>query len=179
MSSGDSNGLEFNNEWIVDSGATNHMTGTWDMFLSIFELGPGHIVNEMNAVRGTGRVRFQLQVGGLLEIGGVLIVPGLGKNLLSMAALEDVGYTTLFRRGHVFIHSESDGLDSMVLLGERKGRVYMLLGQHMSEGSGWLLDSSSMSKKEWTKVASSIQSSVQGLQARSCFFQEWQEGQLV
>ena len=92
----------------------------------------------------------------LLEIGGDLFVPGLGKNLLSVAALEDVGYTTLFRRGHVFIHSESDGLDSIVLLGERRGRVYMLLGQHMSEGSGWLSDSSSMSEEEWTEVVPSI-----------------------
>ena len=104
-----------------------------------------------------------MQTGELLEIGGVLFVPGLGKNLLSVAALEDVGYTTLFRRGHVFIHSESDGLDSMVLLGERRGRTYMLLGQHMSAGSdGWLSVSSSMSEEEWTEVVSSIQSSVQG-----------------
>ena len=75
--------------------------------------------------------------------------PGLGKNLLSVAALEDARYATLFRRGHVFIHSENDGLDNMVLLGERRGRVYMLLGQHMSEESGWLSDSRSMSEEEW------------------------------
>ena len=132
------------------------------MFLSVSELGDRHIVNGMHAVRGTGRVRFQLQTGELLEIRGVLFVPGLGKNLLSVAAFEDVGYTTLFKRGHVFIHSETDGLDSKVLLGERRGRVYMLLGQHMSDGSGWLSDSSSMSEEEWIEVAPSIESSVQG-----------------
>ena len=96
------------------------MTGTWDMFLNISELELGHIVNGMHVVRGTGRVRFQLETGELLEVRGVLFVPGLGKNLLSVAALEDAGYTTLFRQGHVFIHSKSDGLDSMVLLGERR-----------------------------------------------------------
>ena len=106
------------------------------MFLSISELEPRYIVNEMYAVRGTGRVHFQLQTGELIEVEGVLFVPRLGKNLLSVAALEDAGYTTLFRRGHVFIHSESDGLDSMVLLGETRGRIYMLLGQHMSKGLG-------------------------------------------
>ena len=75
--------------------------------------------------------------------------PRPGKNLLSVATLEDAGYTTMFRRGHVFIHSENEGLDNMVLLGERRGRVYMLLEQHMSEGSGWLSDSKSMSEEEW------------------------------
>ena len=163
VSSCDSNGSEINKEWIVDSGASNHMTGTWDMFLSISELEPRYIVNGMYAVRGNRRVHFQLQTGELLEVEGVLFVPGLGKNLLSVVALEDAGYTTLFRRGHVFIHSESDGLDSMVLLGERRGRVYMLRGQHMSEGSsGWLSNSNSMSEEEWTEVASSIQLSIQG-----------------
>ena len=83
-----------------------------------------------------------------------------------MAALEDVEYTTLFKQGHVFIHSENDRLDSMVLLGERRGRVYMLLGQHMSGVSGWLSDSGSMSEGEWeilqTEVVPSNQSSIQG-----------------
>ena len=92
--------------------------------------------------------------------------PGLGKNLLSMTTLEDARDATLFRRGHVFIHSENDGLDNMVLLGERRGRVYMLLGQYMSEESGWLSDSRSMSEEEWeilqTEVVPSNQSSIQG-----------------
>ena len=118
------------------------------MFLNVSELGPGHVVNGMHVVRGTGTVCFQLQVGGLLEIGGVLFVPRLGKNLFSVATLEDASYTTLFRRGHVFIHSENEGLDSMILFGERRGRVYMLLGQHMSGESGWLSDSGSMSESE-------------------------------
>ena len=87
-------------------------------------------------------------------------------NLLSVAALEDAMYATLFRRGHVFIHSENDGLDNMVLLGERRGRVYMLLGHHMLEEFGWLSDSRSMSEEEWeilqTEVVPSNQFSIQG-----------------
>ena len=102
--------------------------------------------------------------------------PRLGKNLLSVATLEDVGYTTMFRRGHVFIHSENEGLDSMVLLGERRGKVYMLLGQHMSEESGWLSDSRSMSESEgeWkilqTEVVPSNQSSIQGSKREAASF---------
>ena len=51
------------------------------------------MVNEggmVRAVCGVGRVRFQLEYGGFLELDGVLFVPGLRVNLLSVSALEDV-----------------------------------------------------------------------------------------
>ena len=85
-----------------------------------------------------------------------------------METLEDARYTTLFKWGHVFIHSENEGLDNMILFGERRGRVYILLGQHMSGEFGWLSDSRSMSESEeerevlQTEVVPSNQSSVQG-----------------
>jgi hypothetical protein len=62
------------------------------------------VVNEggmARAVRGVGRVRFQLEYGGFLELDGVLFVPGLRVNLLLVSALKDVG---LFKREHVFIY---------------------------------------------------------------------------
>ena len=74
------------------------------------------MVNEggmARAVRGVGRVRFQLEYGGFLELDGVIFVPGLRVNLLSVSALEDVGYCTLFKREHVFIYKE--GVDSVEL----------------------------------------------------------------
>lgn len=50
----------------------------------------------------------------------------------------------------------------------------MSLGQHMSEGSGWLSDSRLMSEEEWeilqTEVASSNQSSVQGSRREAASF---------
>jgi hypothetical protein len=50
-------------------------------------------------------------------------------NLLSVSALEDVGYCTLFKREHVFIYRE--GVDSveLQLIGDRVDRLYMLRGQ--------------------------------------------------
>lgn len=41
VSSCDSSGWEINRVWLVDNGTTGHMTGTWDIFLSISGLGPG------------------------------------------------------------------------------------------------------------------------------------------
>jgi hypothetical protein len=80
------------------------------------------VVNEggmARAVHGIGNVRFQLEFGGLLEIDGVLFVPGLSVNLLSVSALEDVGYCVLFKREHVFIYKK--GADSVDIIDWRSG----------------------------------------------------------
>jgi hypothetical protein len=80
-------------------------------------------------VRGFGRVRFRLEYGGFLELDGVLFVLGLRVNLLSVSALEDVGYCTLFKRGHVFIYREGADPVEPQLIGDWVDRLYMLRGQ--------------------------------------------------
>jgi hypothetical protein len=50
-------------------------------------------------------------------------------NLLSVSALEDVGYCTLFKRGHVFIYREGADLVEPQLIGDRVDMLYMLRGQ--------------------------------------------------
>jgi hypothetical protein len=108
VSSVNSGGLGGDVRWIMDSGASSHMMGIWQVFLDFTEIGPGRqVVNEggmARVARGVGNVRFQLQFGELLELDGVLFVPGLRVNLLSVLALEDVGYCVLFKREHVFIY---------------------------------------------------------------------------
>jgi hypothetical protein len=67
------------------------------------------VVNECGTVKyvcGVGNVRFQLDFGGLLELDGVLFVPRLRVNLLSVSTLEDVGYCVFFNREHVFIYRQ-------------------------------------------------------------------------
>jgi hypothetical protein len=64
-----------------------------------------------------------------LEIYGVLFVPGLRVNFLSVSSLEDVGYCVLFKREHVFIYREGVDLVEMQLIGNRVDRLYMLRGK--------------------------------------------------
>jgi hypothetical protein len=64
-----------------------------------------------------------------LELDGVLFVPGLRVNLLSVSALEDVGYCVLFKREHVFIYRQGLDLVELQLIGNRVDRLYMLRGQ--------------------------------------------------
>jgi hypothetical protein len=133
VSSVDSGEFASDIRWIVDSGASCHMTGIWRVFLNITETGPDRrVVNEggmARVVRGVGSVRFQLEFGGLLEFDGVLFVPGLRVNLLSVSALEDVGYCVLFKREHVFIYSEGVDPMELQLISNRVDRLYMLRGQ--------------------------------------------------
>jgi hypothetical protein len=119
--------------WIVDSGASNHMMRIWRVFPDFTEIGPGQqVVSEggmASAVCGVGNVRFQLKFGGLLELDGVLFVPGLSVNLLLVSALEDVGYCILFKREHVFIYREEVDPVELKLIGNRVNRLYMLRGK--------------------------------------------------
>jgi hypothetical protein len=119
--------------WIVDSGASSHMTRIWRVLLDFTEIGHGRqVVNEggmARVVRGVGNVRFQLEFGGLLELDGVLFVPGLRVNLLSISALEDVGNCILFKRAHVFIYRQGVDPIELQLIGNRVDRLYMLRGQ--------------------------------------------------
>jgi hypothetical protein len=68
-------------------------------------------------------------------------------NLLSVSALEDVGYCTLFKRGHVFIYREGVDPVEPQLIGYRVDRLYMLRGQP----SGY--DSTSDEEQEVPEIA--------------------------
>jgi hypothetical protein len=133
VSSVDSGGFRGDVRWIVDSGASSHMTRIWRVFLDFTKIGPDRwVVNEggmVKAVRGVGNARFQLKFGELLELDGVLFVPGLRVNLLSVSALEDVGYCVLFKREHVFIYRQGVDPIELQLIGNRVNRLYMLRGQ--------------------------------------------------
>ena len=157
----DSNNLACNHTWIVDSGSTRHMTGLWDSFLSMTKIERGHYVNGTHEIRAVGRVCLQLEFGEILEIEGVLFVPGLGVNLLSVSALEDAGNVTTFERGYVHIHAVDVDPISTILIGERRGRIYTARGQPVVGRSGWLSDSDEEREAHRIEGAPGSQSSVQ------------------
>jgi hypothetical protein len=92
----------------MDSESSRHMTGMRSVFLSVSETGldlhVGSEVETMHAIKGVGCVRFQLELGGSVEVNEVMFVPGMMVNLLSVLVLEDDGYRVLFLDGQVFIH---------------------------------------------------------------------------
>jgi hypothetical protein len=57
------------------------------------------------AIKGIRSTSFQLQSGNVFHIEEILYVPGLKKNLISIAVLESKGYTVAFSKGkcwHVY-----------------------------------------------------------------------------
>ena len=100
ISSARSNGVVQNGTWYIDSGASCHMTRIWHIFCIIVETSPDRFIQleggHARAMQGVGKVRFQLSHGGYLDQDGVLFVPGMRVNLLSVSSLEDARYSTLF-----------------------------------------------------------------------------------
>ena len=128
VSNTDSNNYMYDNTWLIDSGSTSHMTGKLDTFHIIHEIGRGHYVNGTHEVRGIGKVIFQLEFNETLELDGVLFVPGLRDNLISVSALEDVGLACFVRYSHVVIYDKHVHPIKLVFLGEIHGRLYVLRG---------------------------------------------------
>ena len=83
--------------WLVDSGASKHMTRYKEIlsdfetkyFAEQVELGDEKCYN----IEGVGSISFRLESGARLHVDEVLYVPGLKKNFLSVKSLttRDIG----------------------------------------------------------------------------------------
>ena len=101
------------------------MTGIYDIFQIITELGLGHFIqtdidSTQIAIRGVGTVKFQLDLGEFLKIHGV--------SKLSVSSFEDEGYEMMARSGHVFLCQRYEPVGTTILLGDRRDRLYVLRG---------------------------------------------------
>jgi hypothetical protein len=82
--------------WLIDSGASKNMTGQRDILSYISEnkfsqkvtLGDDY----QYPIKGVGESNYKLNSGNSMKMKGVLYVPGLTKNLLSISALENKGF---------------------------------------------------------------------------------------
>ena len=86
--------------WFLDSGSYFHMTDDKSLF-STLEAKDLQILivmgnNEKYSVSGVGTVIFQREHGAHLTLTDVKYVPGLKRNLVSIAMLEDRGYDVVF-----------------------------------------------------------------------------------
>ena len=96
--------VDYHDTWIVDSGSTSHMIEKYGVFQRIEEMAPGLFVetdigNPQAERRGVGTVRFQLDLGEILEVDRVLFVPGMKVSIISVSSLEDDVYGLLVNSG--------------------------------------------------------------------------------
>jgi hypothetical protein len=118
-----------NGIWLVDSGASRHMTGSHESLTSLSEdsgLQVDLSDNAKCAVKGVGAGSFQLESEKPLRMSDVLYVPGLKKNLLSMSAMEDKGYVVAFLGGQVLAWLKGSIIDLAGVIGVSDGSLYRL-----------------------------------------------------
>ena len=144
--------------WFADSGATQHMTCNRSYFNSFTPVEPRTwsvqgIGSSCLAVCGFGSIEFVLLVGGVKRkatIHKVLFVPGLGTNLISYAAVTDVGMSVHFVETQVSFTKD----ETIVMVGKRVGRnlynlaIYPRL-QDLSQESACLAVPSATSITIW------------------------------
>eukprot|EP00253_Pinus_taeda_P022719 PITA_22719 len=109
--------------WFLDSGASFHMTGDRDLFSDLEDKDLGvHI--EMGddgrySATGIGTISFERESGNPFVLKEVMHVPGLKKNLISVAMLEDKGYDVVFSEGKAFLRSKTTGETRKIGVGVR------------------------------------------------------------
>jgi hypothetical protein len=120
--------------WIIDIGASRHITGDHDNLTSVREKRISRKVelgyNHSYAVKGIGKVFIELESGNNVHLNNVLYVPGLKKNLVSISCLEDKGDIIAFVDGKVLVWPKHSIIDNARVIGIREGRLYKLLGQN-------------------------------------------------
>ena len=118
--------------WLVDNGASKHITGFRSSLTKLTEKNSSLQVelgdDSRHAVRGVGEASYQLDSGNYISIKDVLFVQGLKKNLLSISALEDKGFRVAFVDGQVLLWPKSSSIDLATVIGVREGGLYKLKG---------------------------------------------------
>jgi hypothetical protein len=114
----------------IDSGVLSHMTGHKHYFSNLSEKEFGFEIllgdDYAHHPKGVGTIRFEREPSKPLYLSGILYVPGLKKNLISVSALEDKGYEVSFkdRRAYIKPMGLSKGYEQVI--GVRKDKLYKL-----------------------------------------------------
>jgi hypothetical protein len=80
-------------------------------------------------IKGYGSAYFQLQSDNIFHIDEILYVPGLKKNLISVAVLESKGYSIAFTRGKALMWSSYEDISTATTIGTRESGLYKISGQ--------------------------------------------------
>jgi hypothetical protein len=119
--------------WLIDSGASRHMTGYREHLTDLLEKECRlHVVLGYNArytMKGVGTSTFQLDYDTPLQLSEVLFVPGMKRNLVSVSSLDDKGYKVTFFEGKVLAWHENSHMDSARVIGVRENSLYRLIVQ--------------------------------------------------
>ena len=115
------------NQWYLDTGASSHMTGMRSFFKSIDENQRGTIKfgdESSIAFEGKGSIIVNYSNGEELKLEGVLFVPTLKVNILSLGKLDDDGFTSNLGGGVLSIFDDRGNVFANVR--KSRGSMYLI-----------------------------------------------------
>jgi hypothetical protein len=113
--------------WVLDTGATNHMTGFRDTFSDLDTgivgtvcFGDGSVIR----IEGRGTILFSCKNGEHRTLRNVYFIPRLTTNIISVGQLDEVGFKVLIEEGMMRVFDEERHLLAKVHRGP--SRLYVL-----------------------------------------------------
>ena len=79
-------------------------------------------------IKGSGVASYRLESRKSLNMKGVLYVPGLKKNFLSISSLDAKGMRVAFVDGQVLMWPKGKTIDDVTMFGEEDSGLYKLKG---------------------------------------------------
>jgi hypothetical protein len=120
--------------WIIDSGASMHMTGDQARLSNLNERKTSYKVElgdkSTYPVEGFGQASIKLESGNHVHLSNVLYVPGLEKSLVSISCLEEKGNKITFMDGKVLSWHKDSSIEYARVVGIHEGNLYRLLEQN-------------------------------------------------
>jgi predicted aspartyl protease len=113
------------NEWLIDSGCTNHMTYDRELFkkLNKTSISTAMVANgEQTVVEGIGTISIKNHAC-MTQISNVLYVPGINQSVLSVAQLSEKGYKVIFEYKSCVIKDQNN---KKVITSEMKDNKFIL-----------------------------------------------------
>ncbi|CAH9097350.1 unnamed protein product, partial [Cuscuta epithymum] len=114
-------GMNPDNEWLLDSGASYHMTGNYDVLKELVQIAPVAVIlpnGEHTEATHVGSVAISTR----LKLIHVLLVPGLKCNLISLGKLIDDRKCDIFFTNDICVIQDLS-TRMPIGVGERRGGV--------------------------------------------------------
>jgi hypothetical protein len=113
--------------WVLDTGATNHMSGCRTTFTKINTTVLGTVRfgdNSVAQIEGCGTIVFMCKNGEFKSLDGVYSIPHLTTNIVSVGQLDQIGYKIDIDTGVMKIREPNGVL--LVKVKREENRLYLL-----------------------------------------------------